>query len=123
MQHADNREATTAGPDEKRRERPEVRLDEAQVASSGGLPYQQARRAPNGSDERPSAVDPERQQVADHHGGPSSDDESWLQEQGYPKLGPKIQSRVTQHEHGPYAGGSQQGDVETRERAASSPDA
>ncbi len=104
-------------PESQQRKRPETRLDDDQIASGGGLHYHQARREPGGADERPSDVDAVRQQVADEHGGPSPDDESWLQDQGYPKLGPKIQSRVTQHEHGPYAGGTQQGDTETQEKA------
>jgi hypothetical protein len=41
---------------------------------------------------------------------PHPDDEARLEEHGYPKLGGHIQSRTTQHEHGPNAGGSQQGD-------------
>ena len=41
-----------------------------------------------------------------------------LQEQGYPKLGRSPQSRVTQVEHGPYPGGTQQGDAESEQRVA-----
>ena len=67
---------------------------------------------------RPSEPDPDQQQRAEEYGGPAPDDESWLQEQGYPKLGRSTQSRLTQIEHGPYAGGTQQGDAETGERAA-----
>jgi len=36
-----------------------------------------------------------------------------LQEHGYPKLGKSAQSRLTQVEHGPYPGGTQQGDADT----------
>jgi hypothetical protein len=110
-------------PDETRGERPRDRLDE-----SGGQRYQQAHRAP-GSTEQGEAVtagartalaretaEPDQRQRADEHGGPGPDDESWLAEQGYPKLGKKIQSRVTQVEHGPYAGGTQQGDASSREQ-------
>jgi hypothetical protein len=39
------------------------------------------------------------------------DDEAWLNDLGYPKLGEHLQSRTTQHEHGPNAGGTQQGDT------------
>lgn len=97
---------------------------------SGGLRYQQAHRdaqAHQVNDGKPTAgtrsavaretAAPDHRQDAPDHGGPSADDESWLQDQGYPKLGRKIQSRVTQVEHGPYAGGTQQGDAATRERA------
>lgn len=93
------------------------------LRESGGHHYQQAHRAPGSTqaDDATTAgtrsararesAEPDEQQRADDHGGPSPDDESWLAEQGYPKLGTKIQSRVTQVEHGPYAGGSQQGDT------------
>jgi len=60
---------------------------------------------------------PDQQQTAEDHGRPSPDDESWLQDQGYPKLGKNAHARLTQVEHGPYAGGTQQGDAETAERA------
>jgi len=63
---------------------------------------------------------PDLTQQAEDHGGPSPDEEAVLVEQGYPKLGKKLQSQVTQVEHGPYAGGTEQGDVElkqTSERA------
>ncbi len=90
---------------------------------SGGHHYQRAHRAPGSTQEGEAATagtrsalaretaEPDQRQRADDHGGPSPDDESWLAEQGYPKLGKKMQSRVTQVEHGPYAGGSQQGDT------------
>ena len=42
---------------------------------------------------------------------PHPDDEAQLTDQGYPKLGRHLQSRTTQHEHGPNAGGTQQGDA------------
>jgi hypothetical protein len=61
---------------------------------------------------------PDRQQTAEEYGGPHPDDESTLKEQGYPKLGRKPQSRMTQVEHGPYPGGTQQGDAEMEERLA-----
>jgi hypothetical protein len=61
---------------------------------------------------------PDQQQTAEEYGGPSPEDEAKLQEHGYPKLGRKPQSSVTQVEHGPYAGGTQQGDAETEERVA-----
>ena len=61
---------------------------------------------------------PDQQQTAEEYGGPTPDDESWLQEQGYPKLGQKPQSRLTQVEHGPYPGGSQQGDADSEQRVA-----
>jgi hypothetical protein len=69
------------------------------------------------------ASDPDQQQRAEEYGGPAPDDESWLQEQGYPKLGKSTQSRMTQVEHGPYAGGTQQGDAATDEHAAERPSA
>lgn len=65
---------------------------------------------------------PDRQQTAEEYGGPSPDDEARLREQGYPKLGHKLQSRVTQVEHGPYPGGTQQGDAETEDRVAGDSD-
>ena len=67
---------------------------------------------------QPSEVEPDQQQRAEEYGGPAPDDEAWLQEQGYPKLGRSTQSKMTQVEHGPYAGGTQQGDAETEEKAA-----
>lgn len=59
---------------------------------------------------------PDQQQTAEHYGGPNPDDEQKLQEHGYPKLGRSPQSRLTQVEHGPYAGGTQQGDAESEQR-------
>jgi hypothetical protein len=110
-------------PDESHDDQPHDSLSE-----SGGHRYHRAHRAPGSTHEGEavtagtrSAVaretaEPDQQQRADHHGGPSPDDESWLAEQGYPKLGNKIQSRVTQVEHGPYAGSSQQGDTKPSEK-------
>jgi hypothetical protein len=60
---------------------------------------------------------PDRQQVAEDYGRPHPDDEAWLQDQGYPKLGRNPHDRLTQVEHGPYPGGTQQGDAETDEQA------
>jgi hypothetical protein len=97
------------------------------LSESGGHQYHRAHRAPGSTRDGDAATagtrsavarktaEPDQQQRADDHGGPSPDDESWLAEQGYPKLGDKIQSRVTQAEHGPYAGGSQQGDSKRRQ--------
>jgi hypothetical protein len=95
------------------------RLDE-----SGGLHYQRAHRATGAvrnNDSKTTAgvrselaremAAPDQDQRAEHHGGPAPNDEAWLADQGYPKLGQKMQSRVTQVEHGPYAGGTQQGDA------------
>ena len=117
MQRADDRDHETPPDDE----------------SGGGLRYQQARRshgeaatddsvatAGTRSGLARDVADADQQQRADDHGGPDPDDESWLQDQGYPKLGKGVQSRLNQVEHGPYAGGSQQGDeqpVEARETA------
>jgi len=56
---------------------------------------------------------PDQQQTAEDYGRPSPEDESLLQEHGYPKLGKSAQSRLTQVEHGPYPGGTQQGDADT----------
>ena len=61
---------------------------------------------------------PDQQQTAEEYGGPSPEDEALLQEHGYPKLGRKPQSGMTQVEHGPYAGGTQQGDADTEQRVA-----
>jgi hypothetical protein len=61
--------------------------------------------------------EPDQQQVAEEYGRPSPDDEALLQEQGYPKLGRNPHERLTQVEHGPYPGGTQQGDAETAEQS------
>ncbi len=98
-------------------ERPEeTRLDDKQINTSGGLRYQQASREPGdveGGAPRATApiVEPSLRQRAEEYDGPDPDDQATLHEQGYPKLGKKLPSRVTQVEHGPYAGGSQQGDT------------
>lgn len=119
MPEADDREQ---GAPPSRGDRERDRLNE-----SGGQQYHQAHRAPGSTQDGEAATagtrsalaretsEPDQQQRADDHGGPSPDDEAWLAEQGYPKLGQKVQSRVTQVEHGPYAGGTQQGDATTRE--------
>jgi hypothetical protein len=91
---------------------------------SGGLRYQRAHRVAGAAHDDASKAtaggrseiaretgSPAQDQRADHHGGPGPDDEAWLADQGYPKLGKKMQSRLTQVEHGPYAGGTQQGDA------------
>lgn len=83
--------------------------------SGGGLHYQQGHRDPGALDGAPRSRapigEPSLRQRGEEYGGPAPDDEALLHEQGYPKLGPKLPSRVTQVEHGPYAGGSQQGDA------------
>lgn len=97
-------------------ELPETQLDDRQIRTGGGLRYQQAQREPGdvaGGAPRSSAPigEPSLSQRAEEYGGPAPDDQATLHEQGYPKLGQKLPSRVTQVEHGPYAGGSQQGDT------------
>ena len=94
----------------------ETMLDDRQIRSSGGLRYQQAQREPGdvaGGAPRSSAPigEADLSQQAEEFGGPAPDDQDALHEHGYPKLGGKLPSRVTQVEHGPYAGGSQQGDT------------
>jgi len=94
----------------------ETQLDDEQIRTSGGLRYQQANRQPGdveGGAPRSSAPvgEADQSQNAEEYGGPTSDDQVALHEHGYPKLGEKLPSRVTQVEHGPYAGGSQQGDT------------
>lgn len=95
---------------------PETQLDDRQIRTGGGLRYQQAQREPGdveGGAPRASAPigEPSLTQRGEEYGGPDADDQAKLHEQGYPKLGGKLPSRVTQLEHGPYAGGSQQGDT------------
>jgi hypothetical protein len=95
---------------------PETMLDDKQVRTSGGLRYQQANREPGdveGGAPRSSAPvsEPDLRQRAEEYGDPDPEEQATLHEQGYPKLGEKLPSRVTQVEHGPYAGGSQQGDT------------
>jgi len=98
-------------------ERPEeTMLDDRQIRTGGGLRYQQAQREPGdveGGAPRTSApiAEPSLRQRGEEYGGPDQGDQAALHEQGYPKLGEKLPSRVTQVEHGPYAGGSQQGDT------------
>ena len=94
----------------------ETRLDDRQIRTSGGLRYQQAQREPGdveGGAPRSSAplVEPSLEQRAEEYGDPAPEDQAALHEHGYPKLGQKLPSRVTQVEHGPYAGGSQQGAI------------
>jgi len=94
----------------------ETLLDDRQIRTSGGLRYQQAQREPGdveGGAPRSSAPigEPNLEQQAEEYGNPMPDDQAALHEHGYPKLGGKLPSRVTQVEHGPYAGGSQQGDT------------
>lgn len=103
-----------------RSEQPETHLDDAQQASGGGQHYQQAARDPDQTRAgvTPAAVapaldTPDQRQNAEAYGGPDPDEEAVLQEQGYPKLGANLPARVTQVEHGPYAGGTQQGTPET----------
>ena len=93
----------------------ETQLDDEQIRTGGGLRYQQANREPGdveGGAPRTSAPmgEPSLRQQAEEYGGPAPDQQEALHEHGYPKLGGKLPSRVTQVEHGPYAGGSQQGD-------------
>jgi hypothetical protein len=103
---------------------PETEHQREHLHESGGLHYQRAHRAAGAAHDDPSQATagarseiaratgaPAQDQRADHHGGPGPDDEAWLADQGYPKLGKKMQSRMTQVEHGPYAGGTQQGDA------------
>jgi len=93
----------------------ETQLDDEQIRTGGGLRYQQANREPGdveGGAPRTSAPigEPSLRQQAEEYGGPAPDQQEALHEHGYPKLGGKLPSQVTQVEHGPYAGGSQQGD-------------
>lgn len=110
-------QADTVAQAERVEARPaETQLDDEQIRTSGGLRYQQANREPGdveGGAPRSSAPigEPSLEQQAEEYGGPAPDEQAALHEQGYPKLGGKLPSRVTQVEHGPYAGGSQQGDT------------
>lgn len=97
----------------------ETQLDAEQIRTGGGLRYQQAHREPGDVEDgapRSSAPigEPILDQQAEEYGGPTPDDQAALHEHGYPKLGGKLPSRVTQVEHGPYAGGSQQGDTKRK---------
>lgn len=98
----------------------ETHLDDAQVASGGGLQYQQAARDPDQARAgiTPAGVAPaldtaDQGQNAEDFGGPAPDEEAILQEHGYPKTGRDLNARVTQVEHGPYAGGTEQGEPAT----------
>ena len=109
--------------------RPETRIDREHLSAAGDLHYQQARRGPGQhppdatpTRERRQPAEPDVQQAAEDHGGPHPDDESWLQDQGYPKLGRKTHDRLTQVEHGPYAGGTQQGAAGGSEPSAEPPE-
>ena len=51
----------------------------------------------------------DRQAGDDEQVRPHPDDESWLKDLGYPKTGEHTEAHHTQIEHGPNAGGSQQG--------------
>lgn len=83
-----------------------------------GAPY-----APAGTDTRPEHRDAPptspgpttNDQITDddQRVHPHPDDESWLKDLGYPKVDEHPESRATQVEHGPNAGGSQQGHPET----------
>jgi hypothetical protein len=78
-----------------------------------------AARAPAGTDTRPEHRDgaptspglsTNEQPTDEPRVQPSPDDESWLNDLGYPKSGEHVESHATQIEHGPNAGGTQQGD-------------
>jgi hypothetical protein len=51
----------------------------------------------------------DRQGGDDEQVRPHPDDEAWLKDLGYPKTGEHTEAHHTQIEHGPNAGGSQQG--------------
>ena len=96
------------------RQQQETHLDDDQRASGGGLHYQQAFRDPEARvGVTPAAVGqpdaPSQEQRAQEYGGPAPADREILEEHGYPKLDRSVDARLTQVEHGPYAGGSQQG--------------
>ncbi|MCC7369050.1 MAG: hypothetical protein IT306_11545 [Chloroflexi bacterium] len=119
MPAQDRRDAaatTEHAPGEARDTR--TRLDAEQIESGGGLRYQQRHRDPAAADDAPpssvSVEEPSLRQRGEHYGNPGAADREALHEHGYPKLGGKLPSRVTQVEHGPYAGGSQQGDTKQR---------
>jgi len=50
---------------------------------------------------------------------PHPNDESWLKDLGFPKTGDHPEAHPTQVEHGPNAGGSQQGEPTTAESGSS----
>lgn len=109
--------------------RPETRIDQEHLSAAGDLHYQQARRGPDQhpphatpTRARRGQAEPDQQQLADDHGAPSGEDESWLQDQGYPKLGRGQHARLTQVEHGPYAGGTQQGTTDRPKDGADGPE-
>lgn len=109
----------------------ETALDHQQQASGGGLRYQQGMRDPDlarGGTPTPAAVPadldgPDHRQRAEEYGGPAPDDEAALREHGYPKLGSGVQERLTQVEHGPYPGGTEQGTPGEAESERSDPPA
>lgn len=123
MQEQDDRTSaatTVPVPPEASRELPNVSvetdLDAEQERTGGGPRYQQGHRLPGdtkaGAPRSSAGVGaPAQEQTAEEYGGPNADEKAELQQHGYPKLGPKLPSKVTQVEHGPYAGGSQQGDT------------
>ncbi len=87
-------------------------------SARGTGPDHAAPRAPAGTDTRPEHRDgqPAAGQITPDHVTddgqrvrPQPDDESWLQDLGYPKVGEHVESHATQIEHGPNAGGTQQG--------------
>jgi hypothetical protein len=106
----------------------ETHLDHEQHESGGGLRYQQAARDPNQTRAgvTPASVEtdsdaPDQQQQAEAYGGPAPDEEAVLQDHGYPKLGGSLNSRVTQMEHGPYAGGTEQGGADSPDPERTAP--
>jgi hypothetical protein len=90
----------------------------------GTGPDHAAHRAPAGTDTRPEHRDSEPDPsglsvndattVDDKQVRPHPDDESWLNDLGYPKTGEHVEAHQTQIEHGPNAGGTQQGRTEER---------
>ncbi|MGE3272127.1 MAG: hypothetical protein AB7P40_25460 [Chloroflexota bacterium] len=120
MQQQDDRArvaATVPDPPETAHEvNAETDLDEVQTRTGGGQRYQEGHRLPGdteaGAPRTSAGVGaPDQEQRGEEYGGPTADEEATLHEQGYPKLGRKLPSKVTQVEHGPYAGGTQQGDT------------
>jgi hypothetical protein len=94
----------------------------------GTGPDHAAPRSPAGTDTRPehrdgqpdaSGPSPNDATTADHRQvTPHPDDESWLNDLGFPKTGEHVEGHQTQIEHGPNAGGTQQGDPQTPESGA-----
>lgn len=125
MPDHDAHEAPTDGP---------VGEQQHQHAATGGERYQTAHRehaveregpatsrSARGTgparDQRhvsPNEASPDTSAASTEPGRPHPDDEAWLKDLGYPKLGKHLQSRTTQIEHGPNAGGTQQGDESSR---------